>query len=149
MQSLQAAVSDIAENPQGRHFIKYARRLFIVCLIKGEGEGQEQDFQWKLEPWATSLVTDQEPAARNSFLEYWMTTPNPMPGLWVLFNSCGGLHRDKNLAPIVSLIARLHRLEYLDFYTHNEFTSGLEQAICYSQEKDARSICTIQRRNQS
>jgi hypothetical protein len=68
MQSLQAAVSEVIKNPQGRHFMKYARRLYIVCLNKGSGRGPEEAFQWKLEPWAANLRTDREPATRNSFL---------------------------------------------------------------------------------
>jgi hypothetical protein len=50
MDSLHFAVSDVMKNPQGRHFIKYARRLNIVCLSKAISEGEEEDFRWKLEP---------------------------------------------------------------------------------------------------
>ena len=131
MESLRAAVSEVTEKPQGRQFIKYSRRLLIVCLNKGEGEGEEEAFQWKLEPWATSLITDKEPVARKNFLENWLTTYNPIPGLHVLGNSNGGLYRDRSWAPVEYLIACLVHLEQLDFITNNEFTSGLEQAISY------------------
>lgn len=124
-ESLQAAISDVTEDSRGRHFMKHTRRLFIVCLVNGA----EETMQWKLEPWATGLVIDQEPAPRNSFLDYWLTTYNPLPGSKVLINQYGGLYRDRNWTPIESLITRLDRLERLDFFTNNEFTSGLERAI--------------------
>jgi hypothetical protein len=131
MQSLQAAVSEVTKNPQGRFFMKYARRLYIVCLNKGTGRGEEEAFQWKLEPWAANLRTDREPATRNSFLEYWLTNCNPCPGLNVLVNNSGSLYRDRSWTPVESLIARLDHLEQLDFITNNEFTSDLEQVISH------------------
>lgn len=131
MQSLQAAVSEVTENPQGRHFMKYARTLYIVCLNRGSGRGEEEAFQWKLEPWAANLRIDREPAMRSSFLEYWLTSCNPCPGINFLVNNPGSLHRDRSWTPVKSLIACLDHLEQLDFIANDEFTRDLEQAISH------------------
>jgi hypothetical protein len=71
MESLQAAVSAVMENPKGHNSITYARRLYIVYLNKAKGKSAEKAFQWKLEPLATSLMISTKPATRSSFLEYW------------------------------------------------------------------------------
>lgn len=129
MRSLQSAVSEITESPQRRLFLKYARRLYIVCLTKGAGTGA-QAFQWKLEPWAASLITDYDPARRTGFLEYWLTSCQPHPSMNIVVNNGGHLHwRDCSWAPVEFLIACLGRLEQIEFITGNEFTSGLKQAI--------------------
>lgn len=130
MRSLQSAVSEITESPQGRHFLKYARRLYIVCLTKASGIGAEEAFQWKLEPWAASLITDDDPARRNGFLEYWLTSCPPHPSMNIVVNNRGHLHwRDRSWAPVEFLIACLDRLDQIEFIAGNEFTSGLRQAV--------------------
>jgi hypothetical protein len=105
MESLQAAVSEVIENPQGRCFIQHARRLYILYLVKGEGKGEEKTFQWKLEPWAPSLVIDTEPATRDGFLDYWLTTCNPCPGGAVLVINSGGLRFERETGHRSSLLS--------------------------------------------
>jgi hypothetical protein len=94
-------------------------------------EGPEEAFQWKLEPWTTGLFTEKQPTVRNSFLEHWLTTCNPIPNSKVLHYVSTGIRWDRDWAPIQSLIARLDRLEQLDFFTQNEFTGGIAEAISH------------------
>ncbi|KAJ5547268.1 hypothetical protein N7494_004853 [Penicillium frequentans] len=129
MQSLQAAVSEVTENAGGRHFMRYARRLCILCLTKTLRTEEEEPFQWKLEPWATNLITYRGPATRNSFLEHYLYSCNQHPDMPILVNNTKSIRRDRSWESIESLIASLHRLEQLDFITGNEFTSGLERAV--------------------
>lgn len=138
MESLQAAVSAVIENPKGHNFTTYARRPYIVYLNKAKGKRAEKAFQWKLEPLATSST---KPARRSSFLEYWLSTCNPCPGVNILVTSCGGLYlRERSWAPVESLISRLNHLEQLDFITDNEFATGLEQALFYYHPNCAVNI---------
>lgn len=102
-----------------------------MCLNNPMVEGEEEDFQWKLEPWTTGFFTEKQPAVRNSFLEHWLTTCNPIPNQKVLHYVSTGIRWDRDWAPIQSLIARLDRLEQLDFITQNEFTGGMAEAISH------------------
>ncbi|KAJ5887247.1 hypothetical protein N7504_011294 [Penicillium tannophilum] len=129
MESLQAAVSDVSEKPGGRHFIKYARRLDIICLKMSSETEEKETFQWKLEPWATNLIAYSEPATRNSFLEHYLYSCNQPPSTGILVHNIHTIRRDRNWEPLEALIASLHRLEQLNFITNNEFTSGLQQAV--------------------
>ncbi|KAJ5802026.1 uncharacterized protein N7503_004476 [Penicillium pulvis] len=130
MESLQAAVSEVTESAGGRHFMRYARRLGILCLTAPLLRmAEEESSKWKLEPWATNLITYKEPATKNSFLEHYLYWCNQHPNMPILINRTNAIRRDRSWESIESLIVGLHRLEQLDFVTRNEFTSGLEQAV--------------------
>ncbi|KAJ5931000.1 hypothetical protein N7466_006493 [Penicillium verhagenii] len=57
----------------------------------------------------------------DSFLDYWLINRR--------MSRCGRIAKNRDWAPVESLISSLYRLKQFDFITGNEFTRGLEQAL--------------------
>ncbi|KAJ5088004.1 hypothetical protein N7456_011620 [Penicillium angulare] len=137
-ESLQAAVLKVTEpeSPQGRHFRRYARKLFIVgVLMTPHGFDRDTDIRWRLKPDGINsrINAARRAVTRESFLGYWLTSCRRPPDF---FDSDDEEPYDtltwySSWAPVEHLIACLEPLNQLHFIMNSPFTSGLKQAILH------------------
>ncbi|KAJ5647790.1 hypothetical protein N7490_004162 [Penicillium lividum] len=111
-ESLQNAVSELADDGRGCRFLKYARRIYIICLKTPNSK-----------PWVTNLICDKVQARRYTFLD---------PRLTGSIADLASLHGPRKWEPIESLLPKFHHLEQLNFLTENQFTVGLSNALFHN-----------------
>ncbi|KAJ5312674.1 hypothetical protein PENANT_c007G05730 [Penicillium antarcticum] len=139
--SLRASCSWLAEDGlgRGRQFMKYARRLFIVCIPApiDDLKTSRKELRWRWDSWKLRYpYYNKHPATRDTFLERDMTDPTLFLDLEVLpgadatsldISSVGYCERD--WTHLASLISRLHCVEQLEFLPQNEFPVTLMDSI--------------------
>ncbi|KAJ5760314.1 hypothetical protein N7520_007470 [Penicillium odoratum] len=111
-ESLQNAVSELADDGRGCRFLKYARRIYIICLKTPN-----------LKSWVTNLLCDKFQARRYTFLD---------PRLTGSIADLASLHGPSKWEPIESLLPKFHHLEQFNFLTENQFTVGLSNALFHN-----------------
>ncbi|KAJ5930564.1 hypothetical protein N7466_006057 [Penicillium verhagenii] len=118
--SLQVAVSELTETAQGSKFLKYARRLYITCFES------PRDMKSR----ATNLMANKHSAARDSFLEPYLSNWTPCWSIDTLETPTPGtLYGTGKWKSVESLIAKFHHLTQLDFLANNQFSSSLSDAL--------------------
>lgn len=123
LRGLLSAVSDIMEGPQRHNFLKYARRLHIICC-------SYRGYRQKLATWEVDMMNEED-SMRKSFQDYWLTSyiwlPREMKSKWIR----PGYIRETPGAwePIANLISCLDTLCEINYIARNEFSRSLHQAI--------------------
>jgi hypothetical protein len=67
--SFQEAVLGLDEHGLGRHFLGYARRLDVACLVWSSLTKHERRL-WKTEDWGTEFVRFKSLASNHTFLQH-------------------------------------------------------------------------------
>jgi hypothetical protein len=136
--TLRKSVSELTEDGQGRRFVKYAKKLSIICLNPDSGN-EAQDRPWQLEgcKLGNSRFAEDEPATRNTFLESHLTDPSLSHdgGFALLKGSSGYREQERDWSPLAALIARLCHLGQIEFLADNDFPIALQEAISQHHPK--------------
>ncbi|KAL2843890.1 hypothetical protein BJY01DRAFT_248447 [Aspergillus pseudoustus] len=131
--SLREAASELAADCRGRHFLKYARKLVLICLLKVDLVTERQKYLYSIKNWGPQFVHYRAPATRDTFLEHHLkdAANTCVPDLKIPTHHINSLPpEDEDWDPVTSLISRLHHLQELDFVLEeNSFPSALLKAI--------------------
>lgn len=106
--SLRKDISELKEDGLGRQFLKYTRKLDVICLEEPWLETKTSRRLWQKKDWAMEFVDYIPPASRNTFLEHCLTECQDS-NLWFLHRTVS-YYQQKDWEPLVSLIARLRIL---------------------------------------
>ncbi|KGO48681.1 hypothetical protein PEX1_035780 [Penicillium expansum] len=131
-QTLRETVSELTEEGLGRQFVKYARKLSIICLDPYTGNSPRAR-SGQLEGYKLGLSRDVEGdlAAKNTFLESHLTDPSLCrAAAFDLLTSWSSYRKSqRDWDPLATLIARLYHLGQIDFLVQDNFPISLQEAI--------------------
>ncbi|KAL2793829.1 hypothetical protein BJX66DRAFT_305209 [Aspergillus keveii] len=132
-ESLREAASELTDYGPGRHFLTYARKLTLMCLLQVDLVTERQKYLYSLKNWGPHFVHYRALATRDTFLEHHLgdAANACLPDLKIPTHQISILTpKDENWEPVASLLSRLHRLEELDFVLEeNSFPSTLLEAV--------------------
>ncbi|KAJ6118542.1 hypothetical protein N7471_013162 [Penicillium samsonianum] len=119
-ESLRKTVSELTEDGQGRL-------------------GNTQDLLWQLEgcKLGNTRVGQDDPATKDTFLEYHLTDPTLSYASGVLLLKGWSNYRqwERDWGPLAALVARLCYLAEIEFFVRNDFPISLQEAISQHHPK--------------
>ncbi|PKX93696.1 uncharacterized protein P174DRAFT_405823 [Aspergillus novofumigatus IBT 16806] len=130
---LQETASEVDHGGKGQTFLKYARKLDVVCLYKPYIETKKARSLWQVKDWGMEFADYIRPAHRDTFLEHQLS--ESIDSDLRFLNLSVDYYSEKEWQPLVSLIARLEHLEELNYAAHNMFPAPVHQFICQYHPK--------------
>lgn len=121
--SLPTLVSEVSNHTHGEPFLKYARRLDIVCLPDPPRKTTKALQIRDVKNRALQSIDFRSPASVDTFLEHRLKRCHDQVLPFLATESV--YYRERNWQPLVSLIARLERLTELNYVIQNIFPSEL------------------------
>ncbi|KAJ5376880.1 hypothetical protein N7509_013766 [Penicillium cosmopolitanum] len=121
--SLPTLVSEVSNHTHGEPFLKYARRLDIVCLPDPSRKTTKALQIRDVKNRALQSIDFRSPASVDTFLEHRLKRCHDQVLPFLATESV--YYRERNWKPLVSLIARLERLTELNYVIQNIFPSEL------------------------
>jgi hypothetical protein len=141
---LQATASEVDQGGIGQLFLKYARKLDVVCLYDYEPyiETKKARSLWQIKDWGMEFANYMPPAHRNTFLE--LRLGEYIDSDLRFLNWSVDYYSQNEWQPLVSLIARLEHLEELSYAAHNTFPAPVHQVICQYHPRCRVNIWSFQ-----
>ncbi|GIJ83410.1 hypothetical protein Asppvi_002230 [Aspergillus pseudoviridinutans] len=139
---LQATASEVDQGGLGQIFLKYARKLDVVCLYEPYIETKKAKSLWQVKDWGMEFADYIPPAHRDTFLEHRLR--ESIDSELGFLNLSVGYYSQKEWQPLVSLIARLEHLKELNYAMENTFPAPVHQAIRQYHPRCRVNIWTFQ-----
>ncbi|KAJ5980490.1 hypothetical protein N7481_007788 [Penicillium waksmanii] len=121
--SLPTLVSEVSNHTHGEPFLKYARRLDIVCLPDPSRKTTKALQIRDVKNRALQSIDFRSPASVDTFLEHRLKRCHDQVLPFLATESV--YYRERNWKPLVSLIAQLERLTELNYVIQNIFPTEL------------------------
>ncbi|GFG24952.1 hypothetical protein IFM61606_04877 [Aspergillus udagawae] len=125
---LQATASEVNQGRRGQTFLKYARKLDVVCLYEPDIETKKGRRLWQIKDWGMEFADYIPPAHRDTFLEHRLG--ECIESDLRFLNLSVDYYSQKEWQPLMSLIVRLEHLEELNYAAHSMFPAPVHQVIC-------------------
>lgn len=125
--SLATLTSDVKKNTHGEPFLKFARRLDIVCLPDPSRKSSKAHQIRDVKNRALQSIDFRSPASVDTFLEHRLKRCHDQVLPFLATESV--YYKQRDWQPLVSLISRLERLTELNYVIQNIFPSELFSAI--------------------
>ncbi|RAL16646.1 uncharacterized protein BO97DRAFT_467918 [Aspergillus homomorphus CBS 101889] len=120
LKTLQQDVSELRTDGLGRHYLRYARTLDLVCLEEPYLETKTAKRLWEQKNWANEFIIFKTPTSLDSFLQDSLSECD--------YSSIAYYH-ENDWEPIIALVGRLQHLRLLNYAIRNMFPASLHQAL--------------------
>lgn len=143
--SLPVLAAEVSNSTHGEPFLKYARRLDIVCLPDPSRKTTKAHQIRDIKSRALQSIDFRSPASVDTFLDHRLKRCHDQVLPFLATESV--YYKQRDWQPLVSLIARLERLTELNYVIQNIFPSELFAALQQNHPRCRLNVWTHQSLN--
>lgn len=143
--NLSTIASEVSSRTHGEPFLKYARRLDIVCLPNPSRKTTQAHQTHDVKKRALQSIDFRSPASVDTFLDHRLKRCHDQVLPFLATESV--YYRKRDWQPLVSLIAKLERLTELNYIIQNIFPPELFQVLSQHHPRCRLNVWTHQSLN--